>query len=170
MAESTRSGEGAEVSLPELARRAGPIAKNSHLDSLNLRSLNVQLRGSPDEQRDVRLQSKHAVDFSFAPETEEALGGLAVGIHFDLTVESQEGDVLFTFEASFEANYSLNRGMPAEMAENLAAFAQTNAVVHAWPYYREIVQSMTWRMGLPPFPMPLFRITDQKAVKGPETL
>ena len=39
----------------------------------------------------------------------------------------------------------------------IEAFANTDAVYHAWPYWREFVQSSMARMGLPPIMIPLFR-------------
>jgi hypothetical protein len=37
----------------------------------------------------------------------------------------------------------------------LAGFSQTVGVQNVWPYWREFVQSMPARMGLPPLRMPL---------------
>lgn len=42
-------------------------------------------------------------------------------------------------------------------ASNIAAFAQTNGVFNAWPYWREFAQNMTSRLGLKPVLVPLFR-------------
>ncbi|WP_169981208.1 hypothetical protein [Tautonia rosea] len=42
--------------------------------------------------------------------------------------------------------------------ENLEAFASMNGVFNAWPYWREYVQSMAVRMGLPPIVVPVHRI------------
>lgn len=38
--------------------------------------------------------------------------------------------------------------------EHLNAFARTNGIFNAWPYWRELVQSCTVRMGLPAFTVP----------------
>ena len=43
-------------------------------------------------------------------------------------------------------------------SENLDAFGQTNGIYNVWPYWREFVQSMTVRMGLPPLTVPVFRL------------
>ena len=41
--------------------------------------------------------------------------------------------------------------------ENIDAFGEMNGVYNVWPYWREFVQSMTVRMGLPPLTVPVFR-------------
>ena len=40
---------------------------------------------------------------------------------------------------------------------NLEAFAQINGIFNAWPYWREFVQNMAARMGLPQLVIPVFR-------------
>ena len=44
------------------------------------------------------------------------------------------------------------------MASDLQAFAQFNATFNAWPYWREFVQSMTGRMGLPVVTVPILPV------------
>jgi len=41
------------------------------------------------------------------------------------------------------------------------SFGQANGVYNAWPYWREFVQNVTTRMGLPPLTIPVFRIVAQ---------
>lgn len=43
---------------------------------------------------------------------------------------------------------------------HLYAFAETNGVYNAWPYWREFVQNAVARMQLPPLVLPVFRLTD----------
>jgi preprotein translocase subunit SecB len=42
--------------------------------------------------------------------------------------------------------------------KELTAFAKTNGVFNAWPYWREFVQSTSTRMGIPPIIVPVFRL------------
>lgn len=151
-----------QASLLELARQAAGIARNSHLQSINMRSLHVDLLSDPSaEAREVALENQHRVEHFFTPETTESPAFLRVRIHFNLLVRDVErAEELFRLGVVFDAEYALNRNMPPGVAESLNAFSATNAVLNVWPYYREVVQSTTWRMGLPPFPLPLFRITD----------
>jgi len=41
------------------------------------------------------------------------------------------------------------------------AFARTNGIYNAWPYWREFVQNMIARMNLPPLVIPVFRLFGQ---------
>jgi hypothetical protein len=58
-------------------------------------------------------------------------------------------------EAIFELRYTL-RGAAED--EDLEHFAFINSTLHAWPYWRELAQSMTVRMGLPPLTVGPFKI------------
>lgn len=51
--------------------------------------------------------------------------------------------------------YRFSAGVPARA--DLAEFAKLNGMYNAWPYLREIVQSMTLRMGISPLVLPMFR-------------
>ena len=51
--------------------------------------------------------------------------------------------------------------VPSELsfsAKQIHAFVRTNGMLNVWPYWREFVQSVTGRAGLPPLTLPLFRI------------
>jgi hypothetical protein len=42
--------------------------------------------------------------------------------------------------------------------KNIEAFARINAIYDAWPYWRELVQNLTSRMGIRPIIVPVFRV------------
>jgi len=42
--------------------------------------------------------------------------------------------------------------------ETLEEFADINGLFNAWPYWREFVQNVTTRMGLPPLTVPVLRV------------
>ena len=67
-------------------------------------------------------------------------------------------------DASFELLYSVPADANPTPTE-LQAFADTNALLNCWPYWRELVQDMAGRMGLPPLLLPLFRLTPTPAQK-----
>jgi hypothetical protein len=61
-------------------------------------------------------------------------------------------------DATFEIVYSFPKdATPAPSLEEMQAFANTNALMNCWPYWRELVQSMVSKMGLPPLVVPLLR-------------
>lgn len=80
-------------------------------------------------------------------------------------------DPIITIHATFELEYSIPPGT-ALTSEELAAFAGTNAIFNAWPYWREFVQSTCVRMGHPPLLLPVFRLQHlgqrMKGVPNPE--
>lgn len=84
---------------------------------------------------------------------------LIVVIDFDLkaSVEGVSSPVI-TIAVSFLLAYRL-RNFNELTDESYRSFAELNAVFNIWPYWREFVQNVTVRMGLPPLTMPVFRIT-----------
>lgn len=59
--------------------------------------------------------------------------------------------------ASFELVYRLDTDEDFD-DESLEQFCVFNATFNAWPYFREFVQSMTQRLGITPFVLPVLRI------------
>src|SRR2546422_11162541 len=69
-------------------------------------------------------------------------------------------------DASFELIYSIPSDTNPTPKE-LQAFADTNALLNCWPYWRELVHDMVARMELPPLLLPLFRLTPPKKEAAP---
>lgn len=71
--------------------------------------------------------------------------------------ESKPKEVDLVITATFLLAYKVSslRGLKKE---NYEAFAESNGVYNAWPYWREYVQSMIARMNLPPLTIPVFRL------------
>jgi hypothetical protein len=64
-------------------------------------------------------------------------------------------------QAEVRATFELSYRIPSDesfSADALAAFARTNAVFNAWPYWREFVQATLARMLMPALTIPLFRL------------
>jgi len=73
----------------------------------------------------------------------------------------QEDAPHFHIEAAFELVYRVD-SLEGISEELVTEFGQRNALYNAWPYWREFVQSMTTRMGLPALRIPLLRPPDLK--------
>lgn len=71
--------------------------------------------------------------------------------------EDDAGSPGLAIRAAFALDYELPPAAGFEESR-LRAFAMTNGVYNAWPYWREYVQSTTTRMGLPPIIVPVFRL------------
>lgn len=76
-----------------------------------------------------------------------------------LVPEQTQEEPLVSIETSFEIRYRLPEGFHVD-PQTLTTFAETNGVYNAWPYWREFVQSMFARMGLPPVVLPVLRVRE----------
>lgn len=71
-------------------------------------------------------------------------------------VSDEPGEVVADLSATFHLLYSLPLEFEAD--ENcFEHFASVNGVYNAWPYWRELVQTSTGRIGLPGVVLPVFR-------------
>ena len=69
-----------------------------------------------------------------------------------------EGANEIQVDASFELIYSFPQDAdPVPSQEEMQAFADTNALMNCWPYWRELVNMIVIRMNLPPLVVPLLR-------------
>jgi preprotein translocase subunit SecB len=68
-----------------------------------------------------------------------------------------ESSALFSVDVEYRVTYRLRPGC-APSAAQLEEFAGQNGVFNAWPYLREFVQSMYYRLELPLPPLPSFTV------------
>ncbi|MDE1480499.1 protein-export chaperone SecB [Xenorhabdus bovienii] len=66
-----------------------------------------------------------------------------------------EKDVIYMINAQFEAFYTSKEKLTEE---EIKAFSKNNVTYHAWPYWREFVQSACSRMGTQPLQIPMFKL------------
>jgi preprotein translocase subunit SecB len=87
----------------------------------------------------------------------------SAGVDFEVTLRVRCAEPLtFHVVAAFIVRYRfIGQVMTAPKAE-VEAFRKSHAVLTAWPYLREFVQSMTARMGFPTESLPLLRIVSRK--------
>ena len=76
-----------------------------------------------------------------------------------LVPKEAEGNPLFSVTTSFELQYRIPKEFSVD-SKTLATFAETNGIFNIWPYWREFVQSIVARMGLPPVMLPVLRGRD----------
>jgi hypothetical protein len=112
---------------------------------------------SPGDVEDVRFSVTPHAKVPDLPRD----GAFYVLASFELQVvaNGQETPIV-TMEATFELKYSLPADFESVTQEELAAFAEVNAIFNAWPYWREYIQSTFVRMNLPPVALPVFRLSD----------
>lgn len=66
-----------------------------------------------------------------------------------------EGGIRLLISASFRVVYSLEPDLKQMTEDEIQKFGRFIATANAWPFWRELVQSTTCRMGLPPLLLPL---------------
>jgi hypothetical protein len=105
--------------------------------------------------------------FKATASVEGTPGKFLVLASLDLQVKASEGEnqPLVRIRAKFELRYRVPSDYPL-MRMELAAFARVNGIYNAWPYFREIVQNITGRMGLPSLILPVYRIPRPKPVEA----
>lgn len=70
-----------------------------------------------------------------------------------------EDAVYVEIESEFCARYCIGDTDEQDAIEQaLQEFARYNVGYHVWPYWREYVQSTCGRLGIPPIPIPMYRI------------
>jgi len=72
---------------------------------------------------------------------------------------SEDEAVYVEITAEFSVQYVLKKDVTEEKLQDaLKEFARYNVGYHVWPYWREYVQSTCGRIGIPPIPIPMYRL------------
>jgi hypothetical protein len=98
-------------------------------------------------------------------------GRLVVRVDFQFSAAPQEapgpeGGDLVTLHAEFLLVYTL-ADAAEQPADALEHFAELNGPYNAWPYWRELVQTVTGRVGLSAIVVPVFRPPVRKLDEAP---
>ena len=87
---------------------------------------------------------------------------IVVLIRFTAHAEAAGGEApkrVAEVSATFALRYQLDTDRLQSLGpEDVQAFAETNGVYNAWPYWREVLQSTAARVGLPGVVAPVFRL------------
>jgi hypothetical protein len=75
---------------------------------------------------------------------------------------NSKDNILMNIEASFCTSYVL-KPIKDFIPDDIEHFSKINPIYNAWAYWREFVQSMTSRMGLPALTIPLLKIIPKKS-------
>lgn len=139
---------------------AGKVARYVQLRTVALRSANVVADFDPESMpEEIAVDLKYRAGLDFKPgDSGRALQSLGVLVEFQFTLrcedEDQPIDVL-ALAASYLLIYSL--AQDTQLDERcLKYFAEVNGPYNAWPYLRELIQSVTGRVGLGGLTIPVF--------------
>jgi hypothetical protein len=168
--------------MPTNLELARPISGNVEIGSVNLRSADVSshidpVNGAPD---DIFLQQNFRAWGEVRRGEDDAPDSIIVSVelHFEAakTPPSPDSDAapVFSLAATYVLVYTLKEAAEIN-ALALQAFAELNGPYNAWPYWRELVHTVTGRVGLATIVIPVFKlpvrempIEDQDAPR-PET-
>lgn len=135
---------------------------NAGLDvSIRVELLDIRIIKSTFEQTPDVGRGRKKVDISrnvnLEIDKEKELLFVIVEFTLNASIEGVESPVII-ITGSFLLIYKL-KDFDGLTDESYRSFAEVNAVFNVWPYWREYVQSVTVRMGLPSLTIPVFRIS-----------
>ena len=106
----------------------------------------------------LELKRKNAYVF------EEKSNILSTSVALSLVYKEKKKEI-FNISAVFTLEYRLNTNSPPEELRELffGSFSELSTTHHCWPYWREYLDSMCRRMGLPAVVTPLIHFVPKKS-------
>jgi len=142
------------MTTPKGIQRVGAVVQ---IGGVRLVEANAKTRvRSVKELGDATLNLTYGARVLAPPDSK---GVFFIRAHMDAKVISDQdpkAEPYVEVGVGLELRYRLPVGFEASKDE-LRAFAQVNGVFNAWPYFREIIQTASARMDLPPIVIPLYR-------------
>lgn len=147
---------------PRIQQAVLELARSADLKNIRVVEFTARLMEQPPDDSPVASVSSKV-------RTAELPGGFVVEGAFTLEAgpESGEGGGSF-LELKYRvgAVYEL-RGEALPTAEVLDAFAETNGMIHLWPYFRAYVQQACAQLAIMPIVLPPFRIKPEPLPEPP---
>lgn len=133
----------------------GSIGQHAILLDLRMVGCNVSFGDANLQAGQVEIGQTINVKSAQLPEA----GDLRFLVTFELAARQQDASAHFTISESIGVMYRVTKTDGLD-PDTIQKFGEFFALMHAWPYWREFVQSMCGRMGLPPITVPLMRPND----------
>jgi len=132
--------------------RARIIVPHVAIVSVQLRAATLETDfdpGAPPDDLEPRL--RYRADYHL-PDSDPDRLDVDVGLDFEADVA---GETVMRLTVTYTVIYLLEAAAQYP-ADALGHFAALNGVFNAWPYWRELVQTVTGRVGLPSVLVPVF--------------
>ncbi len=140
----------------EIIQLAEKLAKNLSLSKIHVKEASC----SRTVERVIPSKNEIAIDIKSGVMESDKENVLPFNVVFTVkAMDKDTGEDTFQVEVEFCVIYQSKEDVKPPENE-IEAFGITNVVFNAWPYAREYVQSTLIRMDLPPFVMPLLKISD----------
>jgi preprotein translocase subunit SecB len=137
--------------------RARIVASDVALVSIALRSATLSSNVDPllEQSPELDLSQQYRGRYEI-PDAESGRLDVIVEFKSAATLPEDEQSDLFSLEASYLLVYRV-QNLEEKPADALKHFAQLNGPYNVWPYWRELVQTVTGRIGLAGVLVPIFR-------------
>jgi hypothetical protein len=129
---------------PSLMDLATVLSPWTHIEQIRL--VKSQVESKPIEVVESS-PLQHTFDATTAVNRESG----TIDVRASLTVMVAD---FFRMEAEYLLNYKVRKDIPIP-DEVASAFGKMNGIHNVWPYWREYVQSVSTRAGMPPITLPL---------------
>ena len=147
-------GETGEAGPPKRDPSAvSRVASRVELESIALTQL--QFLVSQEHDQESFDAWGLGANWTFARDDEQKVGRLETFFTFSINFDDEpEGDQL---AATYRVRYTVERS-DALSEQDFHQFVHWNAVFNGWPYWRELVHSLTMRSDLGPVLTPVFKM------------
>lgn len=141
----------------ELAKK---VAKHVELLTVALRRADLTADFDPLELP-PELSLSQGYRAGFEPDNHSETGRIAVSVDFKFSAKHEDTDDVLNLDATFLLVYSVDKSVSWDPV-CLEHFANINGPYNVWPYWRELVQSVTGRVGLASVTVPVFRPAERQ--------
>ena len=144
---------------------ASLVARDVQIDSVIL--VSIQMDATGDYEGHLLLSNRHRCRYRLRSAEPDRLR-VYVDLRFDASPDGEplgESKSRVDLSATFLATYTL-KDAGQYSAEALKHFADLNGTFNVWPYWRELVHSLTGRAGLYGITVPVFRPTVSESAMG----
>jgi hypothetical protein len=145
--------------------RAAVVSRHVELQAIALKSATVKCNADPTSPPiDLVVDQGHRARSELSNDHPDRLvvyvdlrfGAGLPKAQVEPGLESEVEGQIASLNATYQLHYDL-KDASAYPPDALQYFAELNGVYNAWPYWRELVQTVSGRVGLGSFIMPVFR-------------
>jgi hypothetical protein len=134
----------------------GRVSKFAELEDIRL----VEVTAKCNPSASGPLEATFAHDSRISNRGDQFL---EVRTDYRFTGRSAEADII-EVAVTYLIRYVLKAPEPLA-DDDISEFAISNPVLHSWPFVREFLNSLTSRMGFPPFKLGVLHFVPQKAAE-----
>lgn len=146
------------TSNEDLTRLAIAVSGTVQIEQISLIEFSAMRQ---PEIEAMAVAVKHAAP-EVAAQLERQKNRITVKAKFGVEGSDSTGNeprTILRIHASFLATYALEPSDSGTITpEQTDAFGKVNGLFNIWPYWRELVQSITTRMALPPLTLPVLHV------------